>query len=94
MFVGFKEDFDKFVEADAFLDLKTVIDKGLLDVNNDDLYKYNDSNGEQIVGGIVLHKDSPLHKAYYYHDDVIIGIASNAVNIDNAVALISQLLMN
>ena len=92
IFVGFKDDFDYFIEGDAFLDLSQYINKDILAKNEADLYKYKDSNGNQIVGGIILHPGSPLHKAYYYHSDVIIGIASNAVYIDNAIAFVTQLI--
>lgn len=92
VFVGYKEDFDQFKDKDAFCDLSLLIDKQLLDKHSDDLYKYEDSSGKQIVGGIILHENSPLHKARYYHSDVIIGVASNSVYMDNALAFIRQLL--
>ncbi|MDO4940498.1 MAG: hypothetical protein Q4E33_02275 [Erysipelotrichaceae bacterium] len=92
VFVGFKDDFDKFIEADAFYDLSLLIDEDLLKANDTDLYRYPDSSGKEIVGGIILHSDSALHKANYYHNDVIIGIASNAVYLENASAFVSQLI--
>ena len=92
VFVGYKEDFDQFKDKDAFCDLSLLIDKQLLNKHSDDLYKYKDSSGKQIVGGIILHENSPLHKAGYYHSDVIIGVASNSVYMDNALAFIRQLL--
>ena len=92
VFVGFKNDFDMFIEGDAFLDLSEHIDEGILSKRKDDLYSYKNSEGKMIVGGIVLHPGSPLHEAYYYHNDVLIGVASNAANLDNALALIEQLL--
>lgn len=92
VFVGFKEDFDQFIDKDAFCDLSLLIDKELLEKNSADLYKYEDSSGNEIVGGIILHSGSSLHEARYYHSDVIIGVASNSVYMDNAIALIKQLL--
>lgn len=92
VFVGFKEDFDQFIDKDAFCDLSLLIDKELLEKNSADLYKYEDSSGNEIVGGIILHPGSSLHEARYYHSDVIIGVASNSVYMDNAIALIRQLL--
>lgn len=92
IFVGYKEDFDQFIDKDAFCDLSLLIDKDLLAKHEADLYKYNDYSGKQIVGGIILHSDSLLHKAGYYHSDVIIGAASNGVYMDNAIAFIKQLL--
>ena len=41
VFVGFRDDFDRFIEGDAFLDLSTVVDETLLAENEADLYKYN-----------------------------------------------------
>lgn len=92
IFVGYKEDFDQFIDKDAFCDLSLLIDKDLLDKHQDDLYRYNDYSGHQIVGGIILHENSPLHKAGYYHKDIIIGAASNGVYMNNAIAFIKQML--
>ena len=92
IFVGFKDDFDRFIEGDAFIDLSSMIDENLLNNSNYDLYKYNDSLNNSIVGGIILNNSSLLHKAGYYHSDVILGVVNNSENIDNSLAFISQLL--
>ncbi len=92
LFVGPKEYFDTFASKDAFCDLSLLIDGELLDKHKDDLYIYEDSNNQKIVGGIILHSDSIIHKAGYYHNDVIIGATSNGVNLENAIAFIIQIL--
>lgn len=94
LYVSFKEQFDLFVDKDAFADLSLLIDKDILDKYKDDLYICEDSNGNKIVCGIILHDDSPLHKAGFYHNDVIIGAAANGINLENAICFIKQLLID
>lgn len=92
VYVSPKEQFDIFGEKDAFCDLSLLIDKELLNNHRDDLYIYKDTNNKNVVGGIVLHDNSIIHKAGYYHNDVIIGVANNGVNLENAIILIKEML--
>ena len=89
-----KEYFDYFAENDGYADLSLLIDKDILNKHEADLYTYTNSKGQQVTGGIILHSGSPLHKAGYYHNDVIIGVVGNAVHFEEAVAFIKQLLLN
>lgn len=94
LFVSFKDQFDLFIDKDAFADLSLLIDKDILDKHQDDLYIYKNSNGEKIVGGIILHDNSLLHEAGYYHNDVVVGAVANGVNLENAIYFIKQLLID
>ncbi len=92
LYVADKQYFDYFLEDGGYVDLSLLIDKKLLDKYKDDLYYWNDQNGQRILCGIVLHDDSIIHKAGYYHDDVIMGVVGNASNMDVAIEFIRQLL--
>ena len=92
VYVADEEHFDYFAQADAYADLSLLINSDLLGKHRDRLHYYEDSNGKKALIGVVLTTDSPLHKAGYYHDEVIIGIAANAVNLDEAIAFFEQIL--
>ena len=92
VYVAPREYFDYFAANNGFADLNVLIDKDVLAKYSDDFYYYNDNAENQPVQGIILHSDSLLHKAGYYHGDVIIGVVGNAVHFDEAVAFVQQLL--
>lgn len=81
--------FERYAQQDAFADLSVLIDRELL--AGADLYTYT-VEGKTVTGGIVLHSGSALHEAGYYHGDVIVGAAVNAENLEEAVAMLRQLL--
>lgn len=83
-----KEYFDYFAENDGFMDLSALIE----DQEHSDLYRYTNRNGQTIINGIILKQGSILHKAGFYHNDVIIGIVNKAVNYEAAAAFILELL--
>ena len=87
-----KEYFDYFAEKDGFADLNLLINQEILQKVKDDQYLYTGESGKEILAGITLHPDSRIHKAGYYHDDVIIGVVANAVNLDAAIAMIEEIL--
>ena len=92
VYIADKERFDMFTDQDGFCDLGKLIEADVLNRHAGDLYLYEDSKGNTITGGIILHEDSPIHKAGYYHDDVVLGIVAGADNLDTAVAFVKQLL--
>lgn len=92
VYVAPREYFDYFAANNGFADLNVLIDKDVLAKYSDDFYYYNDNAENQPVQGIILHSDSLLHKAGYYHGDVIIGVVGNAVHFDEAVTFVQQLL--
>lgn len=92
VYVAPKQYFDYFVQENGFADLNRLIDRDILDRYPDDLYGRTDANGNLYVDGIILHQGSPLHKAGYYHDDVVIGVVNNAYHFDEAIAFLKQLL--
>lgn len=81
--------FERYAQQDAFADLSVLIDRELL--AGADLYTYT-VEGKTVTGGIVLHSGSALHEAGYYHGDVIVGAAINAEHLEEAVAMLRQLL--
>ena len=92
LYVADRYYFDYFIEDGGYVDLGRLIDKEVLDRYADDLYYVEDGNGNRILAGIVLHPGSLIHQAGYYHDDVIMGVVSNAQNMDVAVEFIRLLL--
>ena len=92
LYVADKQYFDYFIEDGGYCDLSLLIDKQILDRYSDDLYYFEDGNGNRILGGIILHKGSLIHEAGYYHDDVIMGVVNNANNLDVAIEFIRQML--
>lgn len=81
--------FERYAQQDAFADLSVLIDRELL--AGADLYTYS-LEGKTVTGGIVLHPGSVLHRAGYYHGDVIVGAAINAEHLEEAVAMLQAML--
>ena len=81
--------FERYAQQDAFADLSVLIDRELL--AGADLYTYS-VEGKTVTGGIVLHPGSVLHRAGYYHGDVIVGAAINAEHLEEAVAMLRAML--
>lgn len=81
--------FERYAQQDAFADLSVLIDRELL--AGADLYTYS-VEGKTMTGGIVLHPGSVLHRAGYYHGDVIVGAAINAEHLEEAVAMLRAML--
>ena len=92
VFTANEDVFKSYAVKDAFVDLSLFIPKDILSAHEADLYRYKNTDGHEIVGGVWLHEGSPLHKAGYYHGDVLIGAVALAENLDNALLLIQQLL--
>lgn len=84
--------FERYAQQDAFLDLTLFLDRQLLDRHRGDLYYYQNEDGQTVLGGIILRAGSPLHKAGYYTDDVVAGVAANAQNMEEAVVFLRQML--
>lgn len=81
--------FERYAQQDAFADLSVLIDRELL--AGADLYTYS-VEGKTVTGGIVLHPGSVLHRAGYYHGDMIVGAAINAEHLEEAVAMLRAML--
>ena len=92
VFVADEERFVMFIDQDGFCDLGKLIEADVLNRHAEDLYRYEDSKGNTITGGIILHEGSPIHKAGYYHDDVVLGVVAGADNMDAAIVFVKQLL--
>lgn len=92
-FAADPDTFARYAAQDAFADLSKLIEPEVLNARPDaDLVRYENGDGVSVTGGVVLHAGSPLHAAGYFHGDVVIGAAANAANLDEAVALIRELL--
>ena len=84
--------FDRYATQDAFVDLSLFLEKDLYETSFCSPYRYLDGNGREIVGGLIL-TGGALHEAGYYHGEVVVGVAANAQNLEEAVAFVRQLLM-
>lgn len=91
VYVSDEKNFKTFADEYAFANLSLLLDSSLIKQYEDDLYTVVSETGEEYVVGVYL-RDSALHKAGYYHDEVVIGIANNAVNFDNSLTFLKQLL--
>ncbi len=92
LFVANEAVFESYAVKDAFVDLSLFIPEELLKENEADLYRYKNTDGHEITGGLWIRKGSPLHNAGFYQEDVLIGAAYLAENLDNALDFIQQLL--
>ena len=91
VFAADRETFDRYAVQDAFLDLSLFLEPELYENSGCTPYWYENGDGQQILGGLLLHPGSRLHEAGYYHGDVMLGVAANAENLDEAVAFAKQL---
>ncbi len=90
VFVADEEYFAKYVEDDGYADLSKLIDGDIL--NSQKLYKHVNSDGVEVVDGIYLEPGSMLHKAGYYHDEVLIGACASGNNLEEAILFIKSLI--
>ena len=92
LFVADEKQFARFSEEGVFADLNKLIEKEILDRFAEDVYRTIDSQGNEMIAGIVLHEDSPLHKAGYYHENVILGVVSSGNDMEEAIVFVKQFL--
>ena len=93
VFAAEQESFDRYAVQDAFVDLSLFLEPELYEKSGCVPYRYVNGDGQEILGGIILKPGSILHEAGYYHTDVVLGVAANAQNLEEAVAFVKQLLM-
>ncbi len=91
-FAADQQTFQRYAQQDAFLDLAFFLDSEMLERHQEDLYYYENSDGQTVLGGIWLHPGSGLHEAGYFLTDVVVGVAANAQNMEEAVCFLKQLL--
>lgn len=84
--------FEKYAQQDAFLNLALFLDADTLSRHREDLYYYENADGQTVLGGIRLHPGSPLHEAGYFLTEVTVGIACSAQNMEEALCFLKQLL--
>ncbi len=92
VFVANKEAFDPYVEKDGFENLELWLPPEVLKDNAHRLYRCTDTKGNEIVAGVWMDESSPLLRRGYYPEPVLLGIASQAKNIEMAVTITSLLL--
>lgn len=92
VFAAEQETFDRYAVQDAFVDLSLFLEPELYENTGCEPHWYENGEGRTILGGIVLKEGSALHQAGYYHENVIIGVAANAENLDAAVTFVRQVL--
>lgn len=92
VFVANKEVFDAYVQKDGFENLALWLPPEILEQNEHRLYRCKDTKGGEIVAGVWMDEDSPLLRRGYYPEPVLLGIASQAKNIEMAVTITSLLL--
>ncbi len=81
--------FTAYAEKDAFVDLSLFIKKQ--DLDRMQQYTRPGEGGRELVMGLCLSAPSPLHDAGYYSEPIVVGVAANARNLDEALAFIRQI---
>lgn len=89
---GSQDLIDRYAAMNAFVDLRLLIDHDLLESREEDIYYYTNDNGDTIAAGVWLREGSGIREAGYYSEDVLISVASNAANLDNALAIVRSVL--
>lgn len=84
--------FDMYAKQGAFVDLTFFLDGETLERHREDLCYYPDAAGQPVLMGIRLSPGSGLHRAGYFLADVVVGVAANAQNMEEAVCFLRQLL--
>lgn len=92
VFAAEMETFDRYAVQDAFVDLSLFLEPELYEKKGCEPYWYLNGDGHKIMGGVVLKPGSAVHTAGFYHADVVIGVAANAQNLEEAVSFVKQLL--
>ena len=87
VFVADEDVFASYAKQGAFVDLGLFIPGDVLKRYKDHLYYSEDAEGNRVLSG-----NSLLHEAGYYSGAVLLGVASNAQNLDNSVLMVTQLL--
>lgn len=83
--------FQRYAVQGGLEDLSLLLPAELLKAHETDLY-YAQVNGAEVLCGIRMGENSPLQEAGWYCGDIVVGIASNAGNLGNAVTVIQALL--
>lgn len=92
LFAAEQDTFDRYGVLDAFVDLSLFLEPELYEKTGCEPYWYLNSDGHKIMGGVVVKPGSAIHTAGYYHEDVVVGVAANAQNLEEAVSFVKQLL--
>lgn len=84
--------FQLYAAQNGFENIGLLLPQELQQAHAEDLYCYTTEDGAEVVGGIWLREGSALHKAGYYTGDVLIGVATQAENLEYAVKVVEMLL--
>lgn len=88
VFVSDQAVFDAYVAKDGFEDLSLWLPPQVLEALADRLYWCTDTKGRRVAAGVWLDEASPLRARGYYGAGALLGIASQAEHIEEAVKLV------
>lgn len=83
--------FTLFAEKDGFEDLGLLLPQEWQAAHPDLLIRYTNEGGQSKAGGLRLLPGSPLHEAGIFSGEAVIGIASRAAHLEDALRLIRGL---
>ena len=91
VFAADPEVFSLFAEKDGFEDLGVLLPQEWQAAHPDLLVRYTNEGGQTKAGGLRLPPGSPLHEAGFFSGEAVIGIASRAAHLEDALRLIRGL---
>lgn len=92
VFAAEQETFQRYAVQDAFIDLSLFLEPELYEKAGCVPCRYPNGSGQEILGGVILKPGSALHAAGFYHEDVVVAVAANAQNLEEAISFVEQLL--
>ena len=99
LFLSDPEYFDRYAARDAFKDLSELLRPEVLDALREhaaeQLYYVTNGDGQEIIAGYRITKDSGAAKAGYLAEgaEAVAGILENALNQENAVRLLEEMIL-
>ena len=99
LFLSDPEYFDRYAARDAFQDLSELLRPEVLDALREhaaeQLYYVTNGDGQEIIAGYRITKDSGAAKAGYLAEgaEAVAGILENALNQENAVRLLEEMIL-
>ena len=90
IYVSDPKTFEIFANQDAFIDFGLLNDEEIL--SSEMIVTMEKEDGTSFVPGILLKEGSFLHKAGYYHHDVILAAAANGDHMEESIAFIKEIL--
>lgn len=95
LFVANESVFETYHKKEAFADLRKLLDASVVasyETVEKTIASADQSETYTGVYGVYLPESSALHRAGFYHTPVVVGIAQNAQNMEEALAFLKALL--